>query len=121
MGAGHFFFSSNMKKVLGKSGFIYEASRMTPTDFNKTTETIDGNEYVTYETTIRKTVTKIVIGPISKSVHIQNASNRAWKGFGKFFPNFSAMADAYKTPAMKAFVKAVAADQLPANVIPFAQ
>jgi hypothetical protein len=89
---------------------------MSNTEFTKTSE----GEYTTYSAIIRKTQTNIVIGPYTKSVHIKNASNQAWRGFGKVFPSFKMMAAGYKTAEMKAFIQAVEKDQRPSNVIEFA-
>lgn len=48
----------------------------------------------------------VVIAENYVRVVVQNASNRAWRGMGKVFPNTAAALEAYRTPAIRAIIEA---------------
>lgn len=74
-------------------------------------------DYVSLELECNKHRAGVLFGPNHVSVCARNASNRAWGGLGRFFPNVEAARAAYKSSAMRSMIDAAVAAR-DAEVIP---
>lgn len=66
-------------------------------------------DYLSLELECNKHRAGVLFGPNGVSVCARNASNRAWGGFGRSFPNDDAARAAYKSSAMRSMIDAAVA------------
>jgi hypothetical protein len=83
-------------------------SNLAPIEIVKTNVTVFPNlgRYFFADLSCGKHNISVSMSPTEVRVIVQNASNRAWRGMGKTFPSIDAALANYKTPAVRAMIRA---------------